>query len=169
MDYSKAKYAININDLDVVTRSAEIDANRNFIAISDEEAMQIKTGKATKAEILGRHGMRPLSAKEVAALAGKEEGEEVQVQEEEAPPPTEDLGDGNGSGVRGSDGPPVTPIDPIPDLKDVEIDGGAGTGETTAEDIGKMSINALRAKCRELGIAFTMSNTKAELVEKVKK
>jgi hypothetical protein len=164
MDYSKASYAININDYRVVFRSEEVDANRNFIPVTLAEATRLKGGEVTPQELLRKHGYQAFDAGDVQTPAP-----EPPPQIPSPPPPVADAPQGDApvgieNAVLSRDPPPVTGQEKIPEGASVDD----GTGKDAPADVDEMSITELRVKCKELGIKYSASSKRVELVALVK-
>jgi len=169
MDYSKASYAININDYRVVFRSEEVDANRNFIPISLTEAAQLQGKEITPQELLRKYGYQAFDAGDVAG-GGQQSPAPVPPPQIAPPPlPVADTPQGGvqvgiENAVVSRDPPPVTPPETIP--AGASVDNGAGKG--APEGVDDMSITELRVKCKELGITFPATSKRVELLALVK-
>lgn len=171
MDYSKASYAININDYRVVFRSEEVDANRNFIPVSADEAQQLNRKEVTPQELLRRHGYQALEAGDVAAQAA------LPPVPQQAPPPpppagaaaqgdpaVEEIPAGIENAVVSRDPPPVTLQETVPEGASVDNAGDGGA----PPDIDGMSITALRVRCKSLGIAYPSTSKRVDLIALVR-
>ena len=176
MDYSKASYAININDYRVVFRSEEVDANRNFIPISLAEATQLQRKEVTPKELLRKHGYQAFDAGDVqtpgldTSHPLSKGGLPPQVAPPPPPPaPVADTPQGDAltgieNAVLSRDPPPVTEQETIPEGASVDD----GAGRETPADIDGMGITELRVRCKELGIKYSASGKRVELAALVK-